>query len=97
MDLDDAHRRKIAYYQGLAEQIREQHAVTEVTFSSITLSCRGIWSPKSAKQLVDLNILQKKELQIISTRVLIGGLNEFWMFGRMTSRRIPSDVRRGVG
>lgn len=91
-DLTQSHRRKIDYYKNLESKIKEEYQVDKVRFTSVTLSCRGIWSRPSASDLIEWKILKKKELRIISTRVLVGGLNAFWLFNRATTRG-----RTGIG
>lgn len=93
-DLDMAHQRKIDYYQQLQETVRVKYGVEKVTLTSVTLSSRGIWSRKSAQDLVSRKIIKAQELKIISTRAIIGGLSAFWMFNRTTSVRRR---RTGIG
>ncbi|CAL7932985.1 unnamed protein product, partial [Xylocopa violacea] len=93
-DLAMAHRNKVDYYRCLKDAIKQRYKATEVKFTSATLSYRGVWSQHSVEDLIDLNALKKKELKIVSTRVLAGGLSAFWMFNRMTSCRRH---RQGIG
>ncbi|KAK2577953.1 hypothetical protein KPH14_000752 [Odynerus spinipes] len=97
-DLEEAHKRKVEYYKPLEDAIRKRYNVQEVAFSSVTLSCRGIWSKTSAQNSTDRHIFRKTELKIISSRTLIGGLNSFWRFNRTTSAlRTNRTNRTGVG
>ncbi|CAK9796554.1 Retrovirus-related Pol polyprotein from type-2 retrotransposable element R2DM [Anthophora plagiata] len=91
-DLSQAHQKKVDYYQELKSLVKETYQVDKVQFTSVTLSCRGIWSNTSAANLTDWKILKKKELKILSTRALVEGLAAFWRFNRATTRG-----RMGVG
>lgn len=95
-DLKLAHKKKVEYYEQLKDAIVARYTVKDVAFTTATLSCRGIWSSHSANQLVGFGILRKKELKILSTRTLIGGLAAFWKFNKLTTmfRRRP---REGIG
>lgn len=72
IDLDTAHQTKIDKYKGLCDAIKDRYVVKDVSFLSVTLSYRGVWSAKSANELMKKNI-RKKELKFISTRVIVGG------------------------
>lgn len=93
-NLRRAHRRKIEYYEDLKDIIKQRHHVENVVFTSITLTSRGLWSQDSAEDLVRFDIIRKGELKVISTRVLIGGLQGFWMFNRSTA---TTRRRQGIG
>lgn len=84
-----AHMDKVEKYKVLESMIKEKYDVDSVTFTSITLNWKGVWSKDSAEDLIRLGILRKSELKVISTRVLIGGLNIFSTFMRAT--------RTGIG
>lgn len=88
-NLSLAHRDKIEKYKVLEKMIKEKHNVSSVTFTSITLNWKGVWSKDSAEDLIRLGILRRSELKIISTRVLIGGLAIFSEFMKCT--------RKGIG
>lgn len=85
VDLAQAHKNKIEKYGLLEDSIKKRMNVQHVDFTSVTLSYKGIWSAHSAEDLVRRNILKKKELAVISTRVLVGGLSSFWRFNRTTT------------
>lgn len=96
-DLTAAHERKKEYYRdSIHSALLQKYNVSEIEYTSITLSCRGIWSPESAEDLVQRGILKKSELKLMASRALIGGINAYRMFSRTTAtrRRI---VRTGVG
>ncbi|CAL7940835.1 unnamed protein product [Xylocopa violacea] len=93
--LDTAHKRKVQYYKDLEPAVKEKYKIDEVVLSSVTISYRGIWSQRSASELTDRKIISKKELKILSTRALIGGLNAFWTFSKSTSTSVRN--RRGIG
>ncbi|CAL7932983.1 unnamed protein product, partial [Xylocopa violacea] len=87
-DLNKTHQRKIDYYKknsGLIEEIKKRYKTQTVVFETVTLSSRGIWGPHSAEGLLNRKIIRKSELKVISTRVLIGGLNAFRIFNATTS------------
>lgn len=85
IDLDTAHRNKVSYYSPMEELLKEKYQVADVRFTSITVSWRGVWSGRSAEELIDLGILRKKELKIISSRAIIGGLASFHVFNKSTT------------
>lgn len=93
--LTNAHERKKRYYSepAVVEKIKQTHGVRRVITTSATLSWRGIWSPESARELLDIGYIRKSELKILSTRALIGGLAAFKMFNATTS----VEFRRGIG
>lgn len=97
IDLDTAHTNKVEKYQPLNEAIKDRYVVNDVSYYTATLSYRGVWSAKSSKGLFDIGILKKKELKIIATRVLVGGLNAFWRFNKTTNVRHNILPRTGVG
>lgn len=84
-NLDEAHKRKLAYYRGLEEDNKHKYSVDHVKFTSATSSCGCIWSKASVDDLIDLRIILKEEIKILSTRALIGGLSSFWVFNKSTS------------
>lgn len=92
INADDAHQRKISYYRTLEPEIKRKYNVRNVEFTSITLTWRGLWSPKSCNQLLQWGFLKQKEIKIISTRALIGGYIAFKTFNKRTTIR-----RTGVG
>lgn len=86
-DLTLAHRRKIDYYSKpeIISAVQGTHNVENIVVASATLSWKGIWSGASAKQLGLLGFVNKSDLKIISTRVLIGDLAQFRQFNASTS------------
>lgn len=92
-DLDTAHENKIEYYKDIVENIKDKYQVENVIVTSITLSWRGIWSEASATSLLDLGVIKKKTLKIMSSRVIIGGLCGFNYFGKMTNIRTTTASR----
>uniref|UniRef100_A0A6M2DU98 Putative reverse transcriptase n=1 Tax=Xenopsylla cheopis TaxID=163159 RepID=A0A6M2DU98_XENCH len=87
VDLEEAHRKKIDYYKPLASLIMAKYGSSIVTFGSITLNNRGIWSKTSAEMLLREGILKSTELKIVSTRTLVGGLNGFWRWNKTCTRK----------
>ncbi|KAF7987940.1 hypothetical protein HCN44_004756 [Aphidius gifuensis] len=84
-DLSKAHQDKVVKYKVLESVIKQQHKVKNVTFTAAIISSRGIWCSRSVNELVDLKVIRKREIKILSTRVLIGGLTAFNAFNKMTS------------
>ena len=84
ISLDDAHERKITYYQQIEDKIKEKYVVNNVIFSSITLSWRGVWSQASVEHLTTLGIIKKSQIKILSTRAIVGGLTCFHLFNKTT-------------
>jgi len=84
-DLDRTHQAKIAKYKVLEKIIRERYRVEKVVFASLTLSSCGIWSGQSFEHLSKLGLLKVKDAEILSTRVLIGGLHMINVFNRSTA------------
>lgn len=87
--LDRANQNKINKYSTweYKRSVREKYHTTDEVTIAATLNWRGIWSPDSAKQLLDLKIIHKQELQLLSTRVLIGGIIGHRMFCQSTMSR----------
>jgi len=67
--------------------LKQKYGVREVRFSYITLSWRGVWSAKSANDLLTLGVVKKKELKVMSTRAIIGGFASFHIFNKSTTSR----------
>lgn len=85
-DLDSAHRRKKRYYaenHQVAQHARQQADTTNeiVIVTSATINWRSVWSKQSSTDLLATGIT-KRDLAIISSRVLVGGLAEFNCFNR---------------
>lgn len=93
VNLDYAHTAKQDYYKNLERAVKTKYGVESVVFTSATLSWRGLWSRKSAGSLVELGILRKGQLKVLSSRVIIGGLACFHLFNKATGVR----PRTGVG
>lgn len=93
--LIEAHRRKVAYYNTteIKNIVQRQYAATNVDVLSVTLNWRGIWSGKSADQLIRHGIITTKETALISTRVAIGSVRSLRIFNAITS----TAYRTGVG
>lgn len=95
-DLEKYNKQKINYYQlnnSLCNAIKTKYKSTTILTHAITLSWRGIWCRTSATDLMTLGAVRKKDLRVISTRVLIGALVAWRTFNRMTSRW-PGGARR---
>ncbi|GBN58383.1 Retrovirus-related Pol polyprotein from type-2 retrotransposable element R2DM [Araneus ventricosus] len=90
VDLDRANNGKISYYRDnveLDQQIQAQYSSPDVSYLSATLNLRGVWSAKSAFDLVNkFKVLRRTDVPVVSTRVLIGTFASFTMFNRSTAR-----------
>lgn len=93
-DLATAHREKVDYYKILEDNIKKRYNVSHVTFSAAAISSRGLWCSRSCQELLDLNVIKKSEIKIISTRVLIGGIYAHNIFNKMTT---TTARRTGIG
>jgi len=84
-NLDAAHERKKEVYKDIEEDLRQRFAVSTVEYSSVTLSWRGIWSRASAEELLNLCVIRRNALKVLSSRAIIGGLAAFHHFNRVTT------------
>ena len=82
INVDDAHPAKAEKYRELEDSIKRRYKVETVWFGSITLNYRGVWSARSATELVSDKILLKSELKVLSSRVVVEGLAAFWKFNK---------------
>lgn len=98
-DLNREHRQKIDYYFKYEEDIKTYTNTTEVSFSSATLSWRGVWSERSAKHLHGMRLVTSDDLKVIASRVLIGGINNYRKYMALTSvsRWVPRGARLEMG
>lgn len=96
-DLAVAYARKKEKYSSLLAEIRARYGVKDVSFTSITLSCRGVWSRHSVDDLLRSNILRRSELKVLSSRVLVGGMACYNVFSRSTAVRRGCLPRSGIG
>lgn len=87
INLNDAHRKKVEYYNRIKRQIREKYKVSVISVTSITLSWRGLWSDRSAAELIREGVIQTRSLKVLSSRAIIGGVAAFNMFNRTTTRK----------
>ena len=99
-NLDDANARKIAKYEQdneLIAGILASHDASTIQVLGITLNCRGVWSGKASDSLTSAGVLRSQDMKILSSRVIIGSLAEWWQFDRSTSARPGRVQRTGVG
>lgn len=96
MSLDEAHRAKCRKYgdSKIIDAIKIKYQVQSVQLTSITLNWRGVWSPASAADLLARDIVFRRDLAILSTRVLIGNLATFKVFNSSTMTYLPGRRRR---
>lgn len=88
-DLDRANQNKVNKYSTMdyKRALREKFRTSEERTIAATLNWRGIWSAESPKQLLDQQIIRNQELQLLSTRVLIGGVIGHTIFLQSTMTR----------
>ena len=89
--LDDADSTKIQKYntEAMRGALHEKFGRKRIDVAAVTLNWRGVWSRNSMQNLLELNVLRKKDAALISTRVVIGGL--------IGHRRFMRAERVGVG
>lgn len=92
--LRKAHSRKLDKYAILREPITLLHGTTDVFFHSLTVNWRGVWSSDSCKMLIDSGLIRKKDIPVISTRAIIGGIAAFNFFNKSTQRSWTGPRRR---
>ena len=75
--VDRAHKRKAEYYSAntsLRRAIATKCGTEVLQFISATLSWRGLWSARTAKDLLKSGFINKSDLKVISSRVFAGGV-----------------------
>lgn len=92
-DLHQAHRDKIEKYKVLEEDVKRRYSVDAVVFTSLTISSRGVWSKESYDALRSMKLIKAGDDKILSSRVLVGGLNAIRMFHRTTAVRRRTHAR----
>lgn len=92
--LDLTNTNKVQKYSGgeLTEMVRQRTGAEHVKTLAATLNWRGVWSQRSAGRLVTERVVGIGELQLLSTRVLIGGVAAHRLFNRSTTI-----IRGGIG
>ena len=88
--LDLAYKRKAEYYSAnasLRRAIATKCGTEEVQFTSATLSWRGLWSARLAKDLLKSGFINISDLKVISSRILVGGVAAWNLFNRKTSAK----------
>lgn len=85
-NLELAHRTKTQKYMCLKDQ-HQGLRPEGFQCSTHTINWRGVVAESSAKELIGLGIMRKKDLKTISTRVLVGAIYYRRIFQRMTSTR----------
>lgn len=91
--IDDAHTRKVERYdrQDVRTELRRRFGeACGIEFHSATLNWRGIWSSQSVKRLIAKDLLTTGDSNIISVRVVRGGINCFrhFMYWMGYNRRV---------
>ncbi|GBO40185.1 Retrovirus-related Pol polyprotein from type-2 retrotransposable element R2DM, partial [Araneus ventricosus] len=94
VELDSAHTAKIVKYTSFESAVKVQTGAKKVEFSSVTLNWRGVWSPASAKKLLRLGVITKRDLSVLGTRAIIGSMACHRRFGLMATHvNEPSCLR----
>ncbi|KAH8236901.1 hypothetical protein KR032_006024, partial [Drosophila birchii] len=76
--IDNAHQRKVDRYDRQdvrTELLRRFGETSGIEFHSATLNWRGIWSSQSVKRLITKDLLTTGDCNIISVRVVKGGIS----------------------
>ena len=86
-DLERARTLKIQKYAGNPDIQRaiQDLGATNILHLPAILSCRGVWSKKSADDLLRIGTINRRDLAIIATRVLIGGAIAHRVFNTSTA------------
>lgn len=93
IDVDLCHESKVLDYS--TEEICrlvQGHRKEATMVTSLTMNYRGVWSPRSAKDLLDLG-LTMQDLKILTVRCLQGGMLCYRVFGSITT---VTGFRRGA-
>lgn len=92
--LDEAHRSKISKYRDVADLSRvllqnefaAHNQITSITYATLTISWRGVWSVQSVESLMRLG-LTYDQLRPITTRALLGSYLNWCRFNAITTVR----------
>ena len=87
MAVREAKIRRYTDNPGINAAIKPKPGVVEVRHYPLIITSREIWCHKSTKDLIGLGVLSRKDILLMSVRVIEGGLKEFWIFARVTSIR----------
>ena len=64
--------------------IKSKPGVVKVRHCPLIITSRGIWCHKSAGVLIKLGVLSRKDILLMSVRVIESSLKEFLIFTRAT-------------
>ena len=87
-DLERARTTKIRKYADnpdIERAIQRETGGTIIRHLPVILSCRGIWSKASASDFLTLGTIIRRDLAVIATHVLIGGIIAHRDFNRSTA------------
>ena len=86
-DLERARTLKVQKYAGNRgiQRATEDLGATNILHLPAILSCRGVWTKKSADDLLRIGTINRQDLAIIATRVLIGGAIAHRVFNTSTA------------
>lgn len=94
-DLEKAHTYKSNKYRTIKEELQSLTERSRIHFGSATLTWRGLWSGKAAKQLVEWKIINSTDIKVIFSRVLVGGLASYRTFQSTTA--VSPFPKTGIG
>lgn len=95
LHLDKVHRTKALKYESALRASLQPLRPRGVLFTSCTTNWRGVFSAASANDLLTFGVINKKDLRVVSTRVLLGGVAA-WQFHRQMTTYNPRP-REGGG
>ena len=87
-DLERARTAKIRRYADnldIERAIQRETGSTNIRHPPVSLSWRGIWCKTSALDFLTLGTITRRDLAVIATRVLIGGIIAHHDFNRSTT------------
>lgn len=95
ISLEAAHLAKKNYYAGNEDLVRQLAPLRPggVMFTSLTANWRGCLSKSSVDDLLSLGLIGKKDLKIISSRILLGSFMTYRSHQNMTLKR----PKKGIG
>lgn len=95
LHLDQVHRTKALKYESALRASLQPLRPRGVLFTTCTTNWRGVFSAASANDLLTFGAINKKDLRVVSTRVLLGGVAA-WRFHQHMATCNPR-LRERVG
>ena len=94
-DLETARTAKLKKYvdnPDIERAIQRETGATNIRYLPVILSWSGIWCKTSASDFLILGTITQRDLAVIATRVLIGGIIVHRDFNRSTAVRSEDDI-----